>query len=87
MDSIHTDGTPTLNVGLGIFQSVGHVDYYPNGGINQPNCPQTSDKILTNWPKTSVQSLKCIEGAVASCSYNVARLGGVGLGLTGKLAL
>jgi pancreatic triacylglycerol lipase len=46
VDSIHTDGTPTLNVGLGIFQSVGHVDYYPNGGINQPNCPQTSDKIL-----------------------------------------
>ena len=31
VEAIHTDGTATLKVGLGLFQAVGHVDFYPNG--------------------------------------------------------
>jgi hypothetical protein len=31
VEAIHTDGTATLQLGLGIFQAVGHVDFYPNG--------------------------------------------------------
>ena len=33
VDAIHSDGTSTIQIGLGIFQMVGHVDFYPNGGI------------------------------------------------------
>ncbi|GFG30365.1 hypothetical protein Cfor_12942 [Coptotermes formosanus] len=38
VDVIHTDAGPFLSGGLGIFQPVGHVDFYPNGGIEQPGC-------------------------------------------------
>lgn len=31
VEAIHTDGTATLQVGLGLFQAVGHIDFYPNG--------------------------------------------------------
>jgi hypothetical protein len=31
VEAIHTDGTATLQIGLGLFQAVGHIDYYPNG--------------------------------------------------------
>jgi pancreatic triacylglycerol lipase len=38
VDVIHTDAGPFLSGGLGILQPVGHVDFYPNGGIEQPGC-------------------------------------------------
>ncbi|XP_033610214.1 pancreatic triacylglycerol lipase isoform X2 [Cryptotermes secundus] len=38
VDVIHTDAGPFISGGLGILQPVGHVDFYPNGGIEQPGC-------------------------------------------------
>ena len=32
VDTIHTDGSATLLLGLGLMQPLGHVDFYPNGG-------------------------------------------------------
>lgn len=36
--AIHTDCNPFISGGLGISQPVAHIDYYPNGGRNQPGC-------------------------------------------------
>ncbi|XP_015586710.1 pancreatic lipase-related protein 2 [Cephus cinctus] len=36
--AIHTDCNPFISGGLGITQPVAHIDFYPNGGRNQPGC-------------------------------------------------
>lgn len=38
VDVIHTDAKSILMGGLGLAQPVGHVDFYPNGGLDQPGC-------------------------------------------------
>ncbi|OCT71288.1 pancreatic lipase-related protein 2 [Xenopus laevis] len=39
VDVIHTDTSPLIpNVGLGMSQSVGHLDFFPNGGETMPGC-------------------------------------------------
>ncbi|XP_014274569.1 pancreatic lipase-related protein 2 [Halyomorpha halys] len=41
VDVIHTDATPFIKGGLGMDEPVGHLDFYPNGGENQPGCDQS----------------------------------------------
>lgn len=36
--AIHTDCNPFISGGLGITQPVAHIDFYLNGGRNQPGC-------------------------------------------------
>ena len=36
--AIHTDSNLFISGGLGIRQPVAHIDYFPNGGSNQPGC-------------------------------------------------
>lgn len=38
VDVIHTDASAFIRGGLGIIEKVGHVDFYPNGGTEQPGC-------------------------------------------------
>lgn len=39
VDAIHTDSGTALDFGLGMRQSIGHIDFFPNGGKFQPGCP------------------------------------------------
>ncbi|KAK7794265.1 hypothetical protein R5R35_013600 [Gryllus longicercus] len=41
IDVTHTDTAPFISGGLGLLEPVGHVDFYPNGGVNQPGCSET----------------------------------------------
>ncbi|XP_052686466.1 pancreatic triacylglycerol lipase-like [Crassostrea angulata] len=39
VDALHTDSENLVpNIGFGMMQAVGHVDFYPNGGKDQPGC-------------------------------------------------
>uniref|UniRef100_H0X5G5 Triacylglycerol lipase n=1 Tax=Otolemur garnettii TaxID=30611 RepID=H0X5G5_OTOGA len=39
VDVIHTDAAPVIpNMGFGMSQTVGHLDFFPNGGIDMPGC-------------------------------------------------
>ncbi|XP_064476282.1 pancreatic triacylglycerol lipase-like [Ornithodoros turicata] len=41
VEGIHSDGRkwlPTINTGLGMMDPIGHIDFYPNGGLFQPGC-------------------------------------------------
>ncbi|XP_076831603.1 pancreatic triacylglycerol lipase-like [Brachyhypopomus gauderio] len=39
VDVIHTDALPMIPyLGFGMYQAVGHVDFYPNGGEHMPGC-------------------------------------------------
>ncbi|XP_072475819.1 inactive pancreatic lipase-related protein 1-like [Notamacropus eugenii] len=39
VDVIHTDSAPLIpNLGFGTTQSVGHLDFFPNGGKEMPGC-------------------------------------------------
>ncbi|XP_052256454.1 pancreatic triacylglycerol lipase-like [Dreissena polymorpha] len=48
VDAIHTDGDSLIQLGFGLEQPVGHVDYFPNGGENQPGCPNELSQNLFN---------------------------------------
>lgn len=39
VDVIHTNGGTNFFDGLGILDPIGHLDFYPNGGVEQPGCP------------------------------------------------
>lgn len=47
VEAIHTDGEPLTNYGFGMQQKVGHADFYPNGGVNQPGCSEHKDNVFT----------------------------------------
>ena len=48
VDIIHTDGARFLTEGLGIFKPIGHVDYFPNGGFDQPGCNHVRGAVLVS---------------------------------------
>ena len=46
VDVIHTDAENLLKIGFGTDQAMGHADFYPNGGADQPGC---TDSILKHF--------------------------------------
>ena len=46
VDVIHTDAEDFLKIGFGTTQAMGHADFYPNGGADQPGC---TDSILKHF--------------------------------------
>lgn len=68
VDIIHSDGSEFDYVsGFGMIDEVGHIDFYPNGGENQPGCPLES---VTNIMSTAAaDGLEDAED-VLSCSHS-----------------
>uniref|UniRef100_A0A0B7A5A2 Lipase domain-containing protein n=1 Tax=Arion vulgaris TaxID=1028688 RepID=A0A0B7A5A2_9EUPU len=66
VDVIHTDASPI--VGLGTFQSLGTVDFYPNGGVNQPGCSVDIINTVSAMMSSFDFSMDSVRAAVA-CSH------------------
>ena len=47
-------------LGFGMMDEVGHIDFYPNGGENQPGCQQS----VSNFMSTAAED--GLEGKTAS---------------------
>ncbi|XP_076811941.1 pancreatic triacylglycerol lipase-like [Clavelina lepadiformis] len=59
VDAIHTDGDPILNLGWGTLQQMGHADFYPNGGRDQPGCPGNEETDGPWWKVTCSHGRAC----------------------------
>ncbi len=71
VDTIHSDGSANLKLGLGLMQPLGHADFYPNGGKNQPGCGGTSDKLLGAIFNLATFNVEGAEDSL-SCSHSAA---------------
>ncbi|KAL3868055.1 hypothetical protein ACJMK2_040893, partial [Sinanodonta woodiana] len=59
VDVIHTDGKSIVLLGFGMIQPVGHVDFYPNGGLSQPGCSTVN--LLGQYNYVACNHLRAIE--------------------------
>ncbi|XP_041365322.1 inactive pancreatic lipase-related protein 1-like [Gigantopelta aegis] len=63
VDVIHSDGEPFLGLkGYGLITPLGDVDFYPNGGVDQPGCTDTIGGVL-------IGILEPGKGRSISCSH------------------
>ncbi|RWS05657.1 pancreatic lipase-related protein 2-like protein [Dinothrombium tinctorium] len=56
VEVLHTDGGNLIIEGLGLEDAVGHDDYYPNGGAQQPGCDFTKFINGASLPEVEVVS-------------------------------
>ncbi|XP_034480931.1 pancreatic lipase-related protein 2 [Drosophila innubila] len=54
VDIVHTDANPLMKGGLGIIQRLGHVDFYPNGGFDNPGCDKKLQDVMKNNRKATL---------------------------------
>ncbi|XP_058793490.1 pancreatic lipase-related protein 2-like isoform X2 [Phymastichus coffea] len=63
VDVIHTNGVFLSRLGLGLPQSIGHLDFFPNGGKIQPGCELSKYTIpVITAPKEVIQNAICSHG-------------------------
>ncbi|XP_065212216.1 pancreatic lipase-related protein 2-like [Planococcus citri] len=68
VDAIHTNGIDHIFLGEGISDLSGHVDFYVNGGKNQPGCQahEQGDELLSEFKK---HGLREAISALTGCEH------------------
>ena len=64
VDIIHTNGRLLSDIGLGLPEPIGHVDFYPNGGKSQPGCVEIDSSYFKYLPIpiTDIKNSICSHG-------------------------
>ncbi|KAJ8688023.1 hypothetical protein QAD02_023818 [Eretmocerus hayati] len=48
VDVIHTDGSSDFADGFGLLKPIGHIDFFPNGGSQQPGCNDVKNSVVVS---------------------------------------
>ncbi|XP_033224046.1 pancreatic triacylglycerol lipase-like isoform X2 [Belonocnema kinseyi] len=48
VDVIHTDGSDDFSDGFGLLKPIGHIDFFPNGGREQPGCSDVKNAVVVS---------------------------------------
>ena len=48
VDVIHTDGSADFADGFGLLKPIGHIDFFPNGGKQQPGCHDVKNSVVVS---------------------------------------
>nr|XP_022909629.1 pancreatic lipase-related protein 2-like [Onthophagus taurus] len=60
VDALHTDSSPVFVDGFGLWEPIGHVDFFANGGQDQPGCTDRHPSIVvTHFDKTLTSDTAC----------------------------
>ncbi|XP_072757849.1 pancreatic triacylglycerol lipase [Anoplolepis gracilipes] len=51
VDVIHTDGSQDFADGFGLLKPIGHIDFFPNGGREQPGCTDVKNSVVVSHLK------------------------------------
>lgn len=74
VDVIHTDAKSILMGGMGMESPCGHIDFYPNGGYDQPGCslfdmPVSLDSMV-DPDSSSTAAIDTMGRHLVACSHN-----------------
>ncbi|RZF32030.1 hypothetical protein LSTR_LSTR007108 [Laodelphax striatellus] len=56
VDIVHTDSARVWSNGFGLFNALGHVDFFPNGGRDQPGCAHYRASLIVSHLEGTVNS-------------------------------
>ena len=70
VDVIHTDAEKLIDLGFGTNQISGHIDFWPNNGLNQPGCDQVPVMIRIYFFKI-IDRNKTLKGRITNFSNKV----------------
>lgn len=48
VDVIHSDGSADFADGFGLLKPIGHIDFFPNGGRQQPGCNDVKNSVVVS---------------------------------------
>ncbi|XP_011865581.1 PREDICTED: pancreatic triacylglycerol lipase-like [Vollenhovia emeryi] len=51
VDVVHTDGSQDFMDGFGLLKPIGHIDFFPNGGREQPGCTDIKNSVVVSHLK------------------------------------